>query len=99
MSIIDGNVNMPANRGTSISLPFYAAHLEKRQLRPDAMVEKLGTRRGLIYQLVIYTEKSGETTRDVLTAVSEELMPILARMKRLDCMQRKLVEFWQNDQE
>ncbi len=90
---------MAAGKSTSISLPFYDTHLEKTQLRPDAMVEKVGKRGGSIYQLVIYTEKRGETIRDVLTAVSEELMPFLARDKNLDWMQRQLVEFWKNDQE
>ncbi len=90
---------MTADKGTSISLPFYDTHLEKALLRPDAMVEKIGKSRGFIYQLVIYTEKRGETIRDVLTAVSEELMPFLARNKNLDWMQRQLVEFWKSDQE
>ncbi len=90
---------MTAGKSTSISLPFYATHLEKTQLRPDATVEKVGKRRGSIYQLVIYTEKRGETIRDVLTAVSGELMPFLARQKELDCMQQMLVEFWISDRE
>ena len=90
---------MTAGKGTSISLPFYDTHLEKTQRRPDATVEKVAKQRGIIYQLVIYTEKRGETSRDVLAAVSEELMPFLARQKELDCMQQMLVEFWINDQE
>ena len=90
---------MSADKGTNSSLPFYDRHLEKALLRPDAMVEIVDKRLGFIYQLVIYTEKRGETIRDVLTAVSEELMPILAKDKNLDWMQRQLVEFWKSDQE